>query len=311
MEKVIIGSRGSRLALTQSNTVCDSIRASFPDLEVEVQTIVTRGDRDQTTPLPKIGDKGLFTLEIEAGLLDDSIQLAVHSCKDLPTELPPGLGIGAIPKRVPREDVIISTSGKSLLDLPAGSRIGSGSLRRVAQIHHLRPDLMPLPIRGNVDTRIRKLDEGQYDAIILARAGLERLGLTDRISADLPPDRWYYAVSQGAVAIECRHGNDALLDLLLALNHAASWKEVRAERAFLKAIGGGCRTPTGVRTELTSNGRIILEGMVASLDGSIFLEAKAAGPQTDPQSVGRQLATALFKQGAGDVLKANLETMNE
>lgn len=307
MEMLIIGSRGSRLALAQTNFVCEQIRASFPDLEVEAQTIVTRGDRDQTTPLPKIGDKGLFTLEIEAGLLDDSIQLAVHSCKDLPTELPPGLGIGAIPKRVPRGDVIISQSGKSLLDLPSGSRIGSGSLRRVAQIKHLRPDLDPVPIRGNVDTRIRKLDDGDYDAIILARAGLERLGLTDRITADLPPHRWYYAVSQGAIAIECRQGNDALLDLLLALNHTQSWKQIRAERAFLHAIGGGCRTPTGIRTELTSDGRITLEGMVASLDGTVFLEAVASGPQTDPQSVGRQLARALFKQGAKEILEANLE----
>ncbi len=309
MREVIVGTRGSQLALAQTRQVCARLRELCPERPVRHEVIVTRGDRDRTTALPKIGDKGLFTREIEARLLDGSIQLAVHSCKDLPTELPPGLGLGAIPPRAAAGDVIISRDGNGLLELPPNSRVGTGSLRRAAQLRRLRPDLQILPIRGNIDTRIDKLDDGQYDALILARAGLERLDLVHRISAALPADQWYYAAGQGAVAIECRQGNLELLDLLLKLTHTPTWKQVRAERAFLLAIGGGCRTPTGVRCELVSGYRMVMHGMVASLDGSTFLEATAAGPQSDPQSVGRQLAQALCRQGAKEVLAVNQEKL--
>jgi len=286
---LVIASRGSQLALWQARWVEGQLTARGH--ECRIQIIKTTD-----VPLAKVGTNGLFTKEIEEALLDGSADLAVHSLKDLPTELPAGLVIAAVP---PREDSRDAMVGKRLTDLPAGARVGTSSLRRAAQLRKLRPDLTIESVRGNLDTRLRKLDEGQYDAILLAAAGLKRLGWGDRIAEILDPGVMCPAVGQGALAIETRAGESPCTALDDPDTHAA----VTAERGLLAALGGGCQVPIGAHAKV-AGGHVSLTAIVASPDGSELIRANAEGPVADADSIGRKLGAELLAQGAKEILEA-------
>ena len=291
---IVIGSRGSQLALWQSGWV--AARLASLGVETRVEIIKTTGDRIADVPLGQVGSKGLFTKEIEDALLDGSVDLAVHSLKDMPTELPPGLVLAAIPER---EDVRDALVGRTpLAELPPGARVGTGSLRRTAQLRALRPDLEVLGIRGNVDTRLRKLDEGQYDAIVLASAGLRRLGWADRISQYFDPSEMCPAVGQGALAIETHESKRRLVE---RLNDPVTSVAVRAERSLLAALGGGCQVPVGAYARLDG---VVLElrAIVASPDGARIVRSLLLGAVEDPEILGRRVADHLLEQGAQDLL---------
>jgi hydroxymethylbilane synthase len=291
---LVIGSRGSKLALWQANYIKGRLEALGEECRIEI--ITTSGDRFQSGPLKEIGTKGLFTKEIEEALLDRSIDLAVHSLKDMPTDLPDGLEIAAVPEREDARDAMI---GRKLADLPSGARVGTGSLRRVAQLHAARPDLTVEGIRGNVDTRLRKLDEGQYDAIVLACAGLNRLGWSDRIAEHLPVEVMCPAVGQGALAIETRaDGGDAARAVAL-LDHAITHAAVAAERSVLKVLGGGCHVPIGAHATV-DEGTLHLRAIVISPDGMRMAKRESYG--LDPEQVGTALGEELLAGGARDIL---------
>ncbi len=306
MAELIIGTRRSKLARIQSESVRRLFLDRFPGLEIRELEIVTKGDRILDAPLARIGDKGLFTREIEIRLLDGTIDLAVHSYKDLPSELPEGLVIGAVIEREPPEDVLVTSAASApgtLRTLKAGARVGTSSLRRAALLSRFRPDLVPADIRGNVDTRLDKLDRGEYDALILARAGLKRLGREDRISSILgPEDGWFHAPGQGALALEIRAGDEWVSGFVEALDHGPTRLETAAERAFLSVLGGGCQVPAGVRVGI-AGGRITLAGMVAGLDGKPFFEGSETAPQEQAAGAGRRLARRLLEKGAAAIIE--------
>jgi hydroxymethylbilane synthase len=258
--------------------------------------ITTKGDRDLTTALPEIGGKGLFTYELEQALREGRVHAAVHSLKDLPTEESPGLTIGAIPQRADVRDVLVSPAGLTLDELPAGAVVGTSSNRRQAQILAYRPDLRIQPIRGNIDTRIRKVQEGQYDAILLAAAGIIRLGLQEHITQYLPLELMLPAPGQGALAVQCREDDEETLRLLRAIEQPATRQATTAERAFLSGLGGGCSLPVGALAEILG-GVITLRGIVASPDGKQILRLTATGD--DPILVGQDLAQQAIMRGAG------------
>ncbi|MDO8589059.1 MAG: hydroxymethylbilane synthase [Armatimonadota bacterium] len=301
MNEIIIGSRGSALALTQTNWVADQIRRHNPSIETRVEVIKTSGDKILDTPLSKIGDKGLFVKELEIALLESKIDIAVHSMKDLPTDTPDGLCIAAVPERAEQCDVLVS-AGPGLDDLPTGARIGSGSLRRRAQIANHRPDLQMLELRGNLDTRLRKLDSGEYDAVILACAGLRRLGLGDRVSQKLPFEICVPAVGQGALAIEARADDERVRRILAPLEDGNARAEVAAERALMAALEGGCQTPIGGAAAI-EDGRLRLRAMVASIDGKTIIRKDATSSPDAPEELGRSVAYALLRSGAGEILE--------
>jgi hydroxymethylbilane synthase len=293
---VRIGSRSSALALAQSNWVRAEILRQCRDLEVDLRVIKTGGDRFVDTPVSSIGGKGVFTKEIEEALLAGDIDLAVHSMKDLPVVLPEGLSIAAVPPREDARDALVSRSGFGFQGLRQGARVGTGSLRRRSQLLYRRADLSVVPIRGNVDTRLRKLEEGEVDALVLAAAGLKRMGLADRIGEYLADEVCVSAVAQGALAIETR--NDASVRELLAFLHdPAAYAEVSAERAFLAALGGGCHVPIGARARLAGD-RLALVAVVANPDGSELYRGAMTGRAGDAGQLGRGLAEQLVKQGA-------------
>jgi hydroxymethylbilane synthase len=294
---LVIASRGSQLALWQAHWVQGQLAALGHESRIEI--IKTTGDKITDVPLAKVGTKGLFTKEIEEALLDGRADLAVHSLKDLPTELPEGLVLAAVP---PREDPRDAIVGKRLAELPAGAKVGTSSLRRAAQLRQARPDLVIESVRGNLDTRLRKLDEGQYDAIVLAAAGLRRLGWSDRIAETLGPDVMCSAVGQGALAIETRE-NGAGLDAVRALNDADTHAAVLAERAVLGSLGGGCQVPIGAHARI-EDGKLFLLGLVAAPDGSEVIRAEAEGPAADAEALGRALGAALLERGAKRILEA-------
>jgi hydroxymethylbilane synthase len=306
-----LGTRGSDLARWQTAHIKSLLEKAWPGRTFEIQIITTRGDVVLDTPLPLIGGKGVFTAELEAALRDGAIDLAVHSLKDLPTESPEGLTIGAVTRRASAADVFISRGGQGLDDLPAGADIGTSSTRRAAQIRHYRPDLTTLDIRGNVPTRIKKaLDpDGPYDAIVLARAGLERLGLLDSVTHDLPLDVMLPAPGQGALAVQCRDDVDSLA-LLQPIHDTATWAAVTAERAFLAGLGGGCSVP--VAAYATVEGRqIYLRGRVIAADGSRWIEVsgeahsgQSAGAVPLARRLGLELAQRAIAQGADKLLAA-------
>ncbi|MBD3319689.1 MAG: hydroxymethylbilane synthase [Chitinivibrionales bacterium] len=302
MNKLILGTRKSALARIQTAQVTALFSHCYPDLAIEEKLIVTKGDRILESSLSKIGDKGLFTREIEQCLLDGSIHCAVHSYKDLPTELPDGLCIAAVIERVPPEDVLVGKPGITLDSLPSGACIGTDSIRRKAQLAHHRPDLEIKSIRGNVDTRIRKLDEGLYDAIILARAGLLRLGLDKRLSSILDPSIWYHAVGQGAMAVEIREDNTVARSLTETLDHAPTRAATDAERSLLRELEGGCQVPLGVRTSI-NDGTLTLEGLVAGPEGTPFIEETESGPVHDAKKIGIAVARMLIARGADMILQ--------
>lgn len=307
MRKIIVGTRQSALALTQTRQTVERLQALSDAAgwayTFELKPIVTRGDRILDVTLSKVGGKGLFVKEIETAMLEGEIDIAVHSMKDMPFELPEGLVIGAVPEREdPRDGLIGRTAGR-FEDLPAGARVGTSSLRRGAQLKAARPDLSIVSIRGNIDTRLRKLEEDGLDAIVLAAAGLHRMGWKDRITSYLPAELSLPAVGQGALAVECRSDDDQVLELLGKLNDPVTARAVAAERRLLGLLNGGCQVPIGayaVAEGGSGDGDLLLTGMVASPDGSRLLKASASGP--DPDQVGESVAKALLAQGADAIL---------
>lgn len=295
---LVIASRGSQLALWQARWVAAQLSASGQECRIEI--IKTTGDKITDVPLAKVGTKGLFTKEIEEALLDGRAHLAVHSLKDLPTELPEGLVLAAVPQREDPRDAVV---GRKLADLALGAKVGTSSLRRAAQLRQLRPDLQVESVRGNLDTRLRKLDEGQYDAILLAAAGLKRLGWGDRIAEILPPEQMCPAVGQGALAIETRAALDEVSLPVKALDHADTHTAVRAERGLLAALGGGCQVPIGAYATV-SEGRVHLLAIVAAPDGSQIIRAEAEGASAEAAEIGTRLATDLLARGARGILEA-------
>lgn len=302
---LIIGTRQSLLAMWQSNYIAGRLREEYPGCEVTLKKIVTKGDRILDVPLAKIGGKGLFTKEIEQELLDGTIDLAVHSLKDMPTVLPEGLCLTVITERANAGDAFVSNKHNSIEELPEGSVLGTSSLRRRAQLLARRPDLKIVDLRGNVDTRLKKLDEGQMDAIILAAAGLTRLGHADRIKEIIPQSYCLPAVGQGALAIECRTDNFKVRQMLDFLNDTATKQATDAERAFLGLLEGGCQVPIGVHAEV-NEGRIAMEAVIASLDGSTVLRDTAEGNAADAVTLGRALGQKMLDNGGREILAAIL-----
>jgi len=299
-----IGSRKSQLALVQTYWVQEQLQKLYPDREFEVCTMSTQGDKILDVALAKIGDKGLFTKELEVAMLQQETDLAVHSLKDLPTNLPEGLVLGAVTERVNPADALVVHArhqDKQIDTLPAGAVVGTSSLRRLAQLRHHYPHLAFKDVRGNLNTRLQKLDAGEYDAIILAFAGLQRLGMGDRIHQVLPAEVSLHAVGQGALGIECRAEDTEVLTLLKALEHQPSAWRCQAERAFLRELEGGCQVPIGVNTALEGN-QLTLTGLVASLDGQRLIKDQVTGPATAAEALGLQLATQLRRQGAQEIL---------
>jgi hydroxymethylbilane synthase len=305
--RIIIGSRGSKLALWQSEWVKDQLNILDPGIEIEIEIIHTSGDKNQQDPLSIIGGKGVFTKELEDALLSRRIDVAVHSLKDLPTVLVPELIVAAITQREDPRDALVLPSGytdlvqHSINELPTGARVGTSSPRRLAQLRHVRPDLEFLDLRGNIDTRLRKLDEGNYDAIILASAGLRRIGLSHRISAAISIDEMLPAVGQGALGIETRMEDLDLVELLLRLEHAATRAACTAERAMLRSLGGGCQLPIAghATVEATS---LRLKGLVASVSGVTVIRDEISGPIESAAELGAKLGLSLLENGAKPIL---------
>ena len=302
LRKIRVGTRRSRLALAQTNIVAAALRRACPGREFEIVGMATTGDRmsasgEQTPP-----GKGVFTKEIEQALLEGEIDMAVHSMKDLPTDLPDGLRVGAVPLRAAPNDALVSRDGAALAMLEAGAVVGTGSPRRTAQILAARPDLAVSDIRGNVETRLRKLDEGRYDAIVLACAGLARLGLTGRIAEALPVDVMIPAVGQGALAVEIRGDDAEMEELLGGMHDDASANCVAAERSLLRALGGGCRMPVAALAEVQQDGDIRLRAMVGSVDGKTIYRTACAGPAPAAERLGRKAAETLLAQGGRELL---------
>lgn len=303
-QKITIGTRGSQLALWQTNWVKAEIERLNPGIEVAVEIISTKGDRVLDVSLPKLGEqgKGLFTKELEDALFDKRVDLAVHSLKDLPTELPAGLQIGAICEREDVRDALVARGTvTSLNEIPQRAIVGTSSLRRQAQLRAVRPDLVIEPIRGNVDTRLRKLDEGRYDAIVLAAAGLRRLGHADRITEYLDEEIMVPAVGQGALAIEMRDEDAETAAVIKPLNHEATRLACTAERSFLKGLGGGCLVPIAANARINSS-VMLLRGLVASPDGTQSMREQRAGPFEEAELIGRQLAEEFLARGAARIL---------
>ena len=303
--ELVIGTRGSALAQAQAEGVAAALRRAQPGLTVRLERIRTSGDRLTDAPLGPAGGKGLFVKEIEEALLAGRVDLAVHSLKDLPADLPAGLALAAFPPREDPRDVLVARAVGTLDALPEGAAVGTGSLRRQAQLLHLRPDLKVVPIRGNVDTRLRKLDAGEVDAVLLAAAGLRRLGLGARITEYLPPDRMIPAIGQGALAIEVRERDlaGALGEVVRALDDAETRAAVVAERAFLRALGGDCKTPVAAHATLAS-GRITLRGIVASWHGRQVARGEVAGAAAEGEHLGTALAGDLLARGGQAILEA-------
>lgn len=303
---VRIATRASNLAMWQTEHVASLFRAAAPGITVEFVQVTTTGDVDRTQPLSEMGGVGVFTREVQRAVLDGRADIAVHSLKDLPTDTVPGLTLAGVPERERRFDAIILPAGSSIAGLPAlpcRARIGTGSLRRQAQLLHQRSDLELLNIRGNVETRIRKLDAGEYDAIVLAQAGLYRLGFADRISLVLQPPEMLPAVGQAAIGIECRADDAPLIALLGRISDAVARAEVTLERACLATLRAGCHAPVGVWARV-ENEELVADGVVFSLDGKQRVAASVTGATTDPSALGRQLAGELNARGAATLISA-------
>ncbi|HSB70220.1 MAG TPA: hydroxymethylbilane synthase [Candidatus Methylomirabilis sp.] len=309
---LVIGTRGSKLALWQAEHVAGRLRGAFPSFTVRLETIKTTGDKIQDVPLAQVGGKALFVKEIEEALLAGRVDLAVHSMKDVPTELPSGLCIAAVSEREDPLDVLISRTGASLAGLPRGGRVGTSSLRRQAQLLHHRPDLTIVGLRGNLDTRIRKLTDEGLDAIVVAAAGVRRLGLTHLITERLRADILLPAIGQGALGIEIRAPHPAagsperqapsILQQVSVLDHPETHTAVRAERAMLSRLEGGCQVPIAAHATV-SDGGIVLQGLVASLDGGRLVRGDMRGGSGDAEAMGAALAEDLLRRGAAEILR--------
>ena len=310
MRKIIVGSRRSKLALTQTNWVINKLKELDPSFEFEVKEIVTKGDQILDVTLSKVGGKGLFVKEIEQAMLDKEIDMAVHSMKDMPAVLPDGLCIGCIPEREDHRDAFISKNHIPLNELPAGATIGTSSLRRGAQILAQRPDLEIKWIRGNIDTRLSKLETEDYDAIILAAAGLSRMGWTSNVVTEfLDPETCVPAVGQGALSIECRENDEELLGLLSKFASRETTKTVTAERRFLHKMEGGCQVPIAGYAELMDNEDVKLTVLVASPDGKDIYKETITG--SDPVQVGEEAAAQLTERGAKALIDKVKEELDQ
>lgn len=300
--KIIIGSRGSQLALWQANWVKSQLENLHGNADISIRVITTSGDKIKDVPLSKIGGKGLFVKEIEEALLAKEIDLAVHSMKDVPIEIPSQLEISIITKRENPLDALISKNGKKLADLPQGATIGTSSLRRSSQLLNHRNDFKIHPLRGNVDTRLKKVEEGKYDAILLASAGLNRLGWSNRITEEISHEIIIPAMGQGALGIETRLGDTKTYNFISSLNHEQTNYEVSAERALVGKLDGGCQVPIGAYAKIEDN-LITLKGLVASLDGKIIHKSEIVGPIDDAINIGQDLGEELLKMGANEILE--------
>ena len=301
MKKIRIGTRGSKLALWQSNFIADKLRLKYPALEVEIIKITTKGDKILDSPLAKVGGKGLFTKELEIQMLDGNIDLAVHSLKDVPAQLTDDFIIAAVTEREEPFDAFVSNKYNHFKDLPVGAKIGTSSLRRSAQILSVRPDLEIENLRGNVDTRLKKLDTEDFDAIILAVAGLKRLGYENRITEILPTSVMLPAVGQGALAIETLKNNIEAQNIIKFLDDSNTRLAVKAERAFLKLVDGNCQIPIGVYATIEDK-KITAEAVIASLDGKKFIRDKMSGSIDDAEIIGNNLAVKLLEKGGKKIL---------
>ena len=305
LDQLRIASRRSQLAMVQTNWVKQELEKAHPSLNISVEAMATQGDKILDVALAKIGDKGLFTKELEAQMLVGRADIAVHSLKDLPTNLPNGLILGCITEREDPADALVVNKNNEqykLESLPEGSVVGTSSLRRLAQLRHHYPHLVFKDVRGNVITRLEKLDEGQYDCLILAAAGLTRLGFAERIHQLIPSNISLHAVGQGALGIECVGGSKEVITLIKTLEHKETSQRCLAERSFLRELEGGCQVPIGVRTEVSGKD-LTLEGMVASLDGKRLIREQKKGNSSEPDALGIALANELKNQGAMDILQ--------
>ena len=299
-QEIVVGSRGSKLAMIQARGVLAALQEAHPTLRFSLIQIVTQGDREPQVPLDRLEERGAFVKELEEALLDHRIDLAVHSLKDMPVDLPSGLCLAAVTARLDPRDALVALKGK-LAELAPGATIGTGSLRRAMQLRNCRPDLKVEMIRGNADTRLKKVSSGVVDGVILAAAALSRLGREDTISEYLPIEQFLPAVGQGALGIEIRSGDRQSSELVSALNHEATWYAVIAERAFLRSLGGGCRAPIAALG--TVSGRTIrLDGMVASGEGGAMLRSVAEGSVSDAERVGIRLAQKMLAMGASKII---------
>jgi len=318
--KVIIATRGSKLALYQAEYVRSRLKERSPDIEIELKKIKTTGDKILDTPLAKIGGKGLFVKEIEEALLRKDVDLAVHSMKDIPIDLPPGLCLAAICEREDPRDAFIGQKSENVAagfslpfkDLPHGASIGTSSLRRSCQLLNLRPDLRIIQLRGNIDTRVRKLDEGQFDGIVVAVAGLKRLGMSHRITQILEPHISIPAIGQGAIGIECRIDDELINNLIAPLNHEETSICISAERAFLRRLEGGCQVPIAAYARivkksgsslLSRHSLLVIDGLVGSISGDRIIKGRVEGNLEEAESLGVRLAEDLISRGAGKILR--------
>ena len=311
--KLKIASRRSKLAMVQTLWVKDQLERNIPNLEVSIEAMATQGDKILDVALAKIGDKGLFTKELEAQMLVGQADIAVHSLKDLPTNLPSGLKLGCITKREDPADALVVNKKNvcyKLETLPAGSIVGTSSLRRLAQLRNKYPLLNFKDIRGNVITRIEKLDAGEFDCIILAAAGLKRLGFESRIHQIIPNEISLHAVGQGALGIECKSDDKKVLGIINVLEDKPTSQRCLAERSFLRELEGGCQVPIGVNSGF-KNGQLCLTGMVASLDGKILIKDQCIGDINNPEEIGKELANKLKGQGADKILTEIFEQFRE
>lgn len=300
-----IGTRGSRLALLQTQWVAQELLSAHPEIMIEVITIRTRGDRILDSPLSMVGGKGIFVKEIEDALLSGTIDLAVHSMKDLPSELPRGLKIGAVPRREDPRDALITKDGRRLSELGEGAVIATSSLRRKSQIRHMRPDLTVVDLRGNVDTRLKKLFGGDsgIEAIVLAVAGIKRMGLVEKVTEVLDPERMIPAAGQGALAIEVREGDPEVEAIVRSIEDPTTRACIRAERAFLEELQAGCQVPAGAIANVSGDS-LEISAMVADPEGKELFRLTQAGPTTEPEALGRQVARGLLEKGAREILRA-------
>lgn len=310
MKKTIrIGTRGSQLALYQAKKVKATLENIFPELQVELKIIKTKGDKILDVALSKIGDKGLFTKEIENELVDGNVDLAVHSLKDLPTKLPDGLKLGAVLERGEFRDALVSKNGKKLTDLKAGDVVATSSLRRIAGLLKINNQIIIKDIRGNVNSRLQKMEDGYCDAMIMAAAGLQRLNLEKYITEIIDPEVIMPAVSQGAIAIETRQNDPEVDELMEKLNHHQTWNTIVAERAFLAHLEGGCQVPLGCFSKV-KNGILTMGGFVASVDGKQYIREDISGDITKGAEIGVQLAEKMLEKGAKEILDQIKSTNN-
>lgn len=298
--ELVIGTRGSKLALWQAEHIKGMVE-EITGLPVRLKVIKTTGDKILDVPLAKVGGKGLFTKELEVALMAGEVDMCVHSMKDVPTELPEGLFIAAMPKRVDPRDVIVSGKGYTLDTLPEGARVGTSSLRRVAQVRNLRPDVEIVDVRGNLDTRMRKAEEGVVDAVILAAAGITRMGWADRITHYIEPEQMISAVGQGAIGVEIREDDEDMRHLMERIGHPETMECVTAERVVMRRLEGGCQVPIGAYARI-EGATMVMDAMVGSLDGSTIVRRHVEGPAEDPVALGERMVRELLDGGAGEIL---------